>query len=41
MSRFFRRRKNEKRLQSMLNRLRQHQFTSFVLDSFMNLKENL
>jgi hypothetical protein len=41
MQGFFRLRKSEKLLESMSNRLRQHQFTSFVLNNFMNLKENL
>ena len=41
MSRFFRLRENEKLLESMSNRLPQHQFTSFVPNNFMNLKENL
>jgi hypothetical protein len=34
-------RKNEKLLESMSNRLRQHQFTSFVPNNFMKLQENL
>ena len=41
MSRFFRLRKDEKLLESRLNCLRQHQFTSFALNSFINFKENL
>ena len=41
MSRFFRLRKNEKLLASRLNCLRQHRFTSFVLNTFMNFREDL
>jgi hypothetical protein len=41
VQKFFRLRKNEKLLGSMSNRLRQHQFTSFVPNNFMKLKENL
>jgi len=41
MSRFFRLHKNEELLESRLDCLRQHQFTSFVLNTFMNFKENL